>query len=112
MKFLAKATGLNGLAVWKGFYAEMKDGNEKTPVIIDVTEGVPHKIIPTTLKWCTGIQTGKAQDIFEGDQVEVWNDNDSIVGIVEWATFDAGWVVKDSDGNYHDLVGSDRYFVK
>ena len=73
MKFLAKATGLNGLAVWKGFYAEMKDGNEKTPVIIDVTEGVPHKIIPTTLKWCTGIQTGKAQDIFEGDQVEVWN---------------------------------------
>lgn len=112
MMFIAKATSVNGVAVWEGYYAEIKEGNEKVPVIIDLREGASHKIIPSTLKWFTGIQTGKAQAIYEGDKVEVWHDLDSTLGIVEWSTADAGWIVRDERGVAHDLIGDTRYFAK
>lgn len=112
MKFLAKATGLNGVTVWEGFYAEIKREDGKIPVIIDLVEGTPHEIMPSTLKWHTGIQTIKAQPIYEGDKVEVWNDLDSVIGVVEWSVVNAGWVVKDFHGILHDLVGTDRCFAK
>lgn len=112
MIFLAKATSIDGVTIWEGYYAEIKDGNEKVSVIIDTVKGVPHKILPFTLNWYTGVKTGKAQDIYSGDKVEVWYDDSSVAGVVEWLHSEAGWVIKDEYGDYYDLVGNDRYFVK
>lgn len=111
MKFIAKATSVDMVAVWEGYYAELKQGDEINSVIVG-EDGNFHKVIPSTVKYYTGVMTEKAQPIYEGDKVQVWTNLDSATGVVKWSVYDIGWVIEDELGVYHDLLGDTRNFVR